>query len=470
MTLHDDRLNEVIPGAAPTSVEIETEMAVLGAVLESPVLAAVLLERLEAEDFARPAHQVIYGLIVDIAAGGGEPSYLTVSQAAQRNRDLVVLRYLPDLLTSARVISGPESFAAQVGVVANYAAVRRMSRAGVQLADNAAGASLDDLEAAREKVRDVLDELDGLDSPAEVDKDAITWDELYRRELDRAENPTEVSTVPVPYRDLEELLNGGWRPGQFIVIGARPSLGKSLVAAEVCRHAALHGTRTLLVTLEMDHAEISARLTAATAGVPLSKTIKMTEKRNVLDDADWDRLAHAYQVVAEHGHNLTIVDPSTAFTTASLERRLAAMQRKGTPYGLVVLDYLQLLEALGSRRAENRQVEVQQMSRELKLLAARFKVPIIVLAQLNRGPEQRTDHMPVMADLRESGGLEQDANVVILLHRPDAYEPESPRAGEIDLIVAKNRNGAKGTVTAAFRGHYASVSDMAPEHLRNGPS
>ncbi|MFF5265323.1 replicative DNA helicase [Actinomadura viridis] len=461
-------VDDVIPGAGPTQVEIETEMAVLGAVLDNPALAAVLMERLAAEDFARPAHQVIYGMVVDIAAAGQEPSYLAVCQAAQRVRDLVVLRYLPDLLTKAQIISGPAEFETQVGVVVNYSMVRRMSRTGIRLADIAAGASIEDLEQAREQVRGLLDDMEA-PAAGEVDRDAITWDELYRQELEKAENPVEAVTVPVPYTDLEKLLNGGWRPGQFVVIGARPSIGKSLLAAEVCRHAALHGTRTLLVTLEMDHAEISARLTAATANVPLAKTVRMTEQRGVLDEDDWDRLAKGFQVISEHGRNLTIVDPSTMFTTRSLERRLVAMQRKGTPYGLVVLDYLQLLESVGARRAENRQVEVQQMSRELKLMAARFKVPIIVLAQLNRGPEQRSDYRPLMADLRESGGLENDANVVILLHRPDFYEPEHPRAGEVELIVAKNRNGARGTVTAAFRGHYATISDMAPEHLQEGP-
>lgn len=237
-------------------------------------------------------------------------------------------------------------------------------------------------------------------------------------------------------------------------------MGKSLVGTEICRHAAIHGVRTLLVTLEMSHKEISARLTSATARVDLSKTTRMVEQPDVLTDEERERIVQGYAIAAEAGPRLTILAPSTAFTVGHLERRLTAMQRKGEPFGLVVVDYMQLLNSSGSERAENRQAEVQKMSRNLKQLAKRFDIPIVVLAQLNRGPELRGDHTPMVADLRESGGLENDANVVILLRRPSAYDPED-RVGEIDLIVGKNRNGPCGTVVASFRGHYATVSDFA---------
>jgi replicative DNA helicase len=171
------------------------------------------------------------------------------------------------------------------------------------------------------------------------------------------------------------------------------------------------------------------------------------------------RIQRASEKIAAVSGKLTIVEPHTAFTVPSLERRLTAMDRKGEPAQLVVIDYLQLMETAG--RSENRQVEVQRMSRELKLLAKKHGIPVVVLAQLNRGPEQRQDKKPMMSDLRESGAIEQDASTIILLHREDAYDKESPRAGELDLIVAKNRNGATGTVTVVFRGHYATAADMA---------
>ncbi|MFD8533873.1 replicative DNA helicase [Streptosporangium canum] len=443
--------------AVPALVVIETEAAVLGAVLASPTFAVPLMERLAAADFVRPAHQLIYQLIVDTEAAGREPSYLSVSQRAQRSGNVVVLRYLPELLTQAQAIATSADFGQHLAELSNYAYIRKVSAAGLQLAELQAGASLEEIEAVRERARALLDAATGPDLD---DPDEVTWDELYRRDMDAAENPTAVSVVPVPYRDLAAMLHGGFRAGNLVIVGARPAMGKSLVAAEICRHAAIQGVKTLLVTLEMTHKEISARLTSATAKVDLAKTITMTEQRDVLTDDDWERLARGYAIAAEAGPRLSIVDPSTAFTVGHLERRLTAMHRKGTPFGLVVVDYMQLLNSSGSDRAENRQAEVQKMSRQLKQMAKRFDIPIVVLAQLNRGPELRGDHTPMVADLRESGGLENDANVVILLHRPCAYDPED-RVGEIDLIVGKNRNGPCGTVTASFRGHYATVSDFA---------
>lgn len=447
-----------IDTTAPSQVEIETEMAVLGAVLGSPSFAVPLMERVAETDFVRPVHQVIYRLIVDAEAAGREPSYLSVSQAAQRLGNIVALRYLPELLTRAQAVSTAAVFGQHLAELMNYAYIRKISAAGMQLTELQPGASLEEIEAAREHARLLLDQAAG---PDLEDPDEVTWDELYRRDMDAAANPTPVSVVPVPYRDLAAMLHGGLRAGNLVVIGARPAMGKSLVGAEICRHAAIRGVKTLLVTLEMTHKEISARLTAATARVDLSKTVTMTEQPNVLTPDDWERIACGYsEVASEAGPRLSIVDPSTAFTVGHLERRLTAMQRKGEPFGLVVVDYMQLLNSSGSERAENRQAEVQKMSRNLKQLAKRFDIPIVVLAQLNRGPELRGDHTPMVADLRESGGLENDANVVILLHRPSAYDLED-RVGEIDLIVGKNRNGPCGTVVASFRGHYATVSDFA---------
>lgn len=446
----------IFAGQVPTEVEIQTEKAVLGAVLSSPLLAEALMERVAVEDFVRPVHQLIYQLIVELAADGNEPSFLALSQAAQRTSNILVLRYLPNLLTSTQVISSPQTFSIQLAELLNYAYIRKMSALGLQLADLSAGASLDEIEEMRERARALLD---ATTAPEADDPDAVTWDELYRRHMDAAENPTPVVTVPLPYQDLEILLNGGLRAGNLVVIGGRPAMGKSLVGTEIARNAAIRGVNTLLVGLEMNHVEISSRLMSATSKVPLSKTVTMTERRDVLEPADWDKIVRGYEVASEAGPRLTVVSPHTKFTLVHLERRLIGMQRKGNPFGLVVLDYLQLLESTGISRSENRQVEVQKMSRDLKLIAQRHAIPMVILAQLNRGPEQRADHKPMMADLRESGGLENDANVVILLHREEVYNEDTLRVGEIDLIVAKNRNGATGTVSASFRGHLALVED-----------
>lgn len=442
---------------APPNVEHATEAALLGAVLRNPALADTLITKLTAGDFDKPVHQQLYDLILSVYQDGTEPGHLAVLQAAQRARLAHVAVYLTNMVAGSvgMEIDDQGGFEQQVGHVVGYSYRRTLAAAGMALQDLSNSDA--DLELIQERAREVIDGPSALDDG----DDAIDWYASFLQELERTENPSKAAVVPVPYADLRSLLDGGFRAGEVVIVAARPAVGKTVVATEISRHAALKGYRTVFVSLEMTRAEITARLTAATANVLLTKTKRMTEERDVLDEADWARIQRAEGRIAEAGRNLTIVEPHTAFTVPSLERRLTAMERRGEPAQLVVIDYLQLMEGVG--KSENRQVEVQRMSRGLKLLAKKHGIPVVVLAQLNRGPEQRNDKRPMMSDLRESGAIEQDASTVILLHREDAYEKESARAGEMDLIVAKNRNGPTAVVTVLFRGHYAMASDMAPE-------
>jgi replicative DNA helicase len=192
------------------------------------------------------------------------------------------------------------------------------------------------------------------------------------------------------------------------------------------------------------------RLLSAESGVPLQNM-----RRGTMKDEDWTRLAATMGRVSEAP---LYIDDSPNMSLMEIRAKCRRLkQRHGLR--LVVVDYLQLMSS--GKRVESRQQEVSEFSRALKLLAKELEVPVIAISQLNRGPEQRTDKRPQMSDLRESGSLEQDADVVILLHREDAYEKESPRAGEADLIVAKHRNGPTDTVTVAFQGHRARFVDMA---------
>jgi replicative DNA helicase len=174
-----------------------------------------------------------------------------------------------------------------------------------------------------------------------------------------------------------------------------------------------------------------------------------------MNDDDWARLARRMSEVADAP---LFIDDSPNMSMMEIRAKCRRLKQRND-LKFVIIDYLQLMSS--PRRVENRQQEVSEMSRSLKLLAKELDVPVIALSQLNRGPEQRTDKKPLLSDLRESGSIEQDSDVVILLHREDAYERESPRAGEADLIVAKHRNGPTATVTVAFQGHYSRFVDMA---------
>jgi replicative DNA helicase len=226
----------------------------------------------------------------------------------------------------------------------------------------------------------------------------------------------------------------------------------STLALDFARSAAVHaGMTTVIFSLEMSRNEITMRLLSAEARVGLHAM-----RTGQLGDEDWTRLARRMSEVAD---SPLFIDDSPNMSMMEIRAKCRRLKQRND-LKLVIIDYLQLMSS--PKRVENRQQEVSELSRSLKLLAKELGVPVIALSQLNRGPEQRTDKRPMLSDLRESGSIEQDSDMVILLHREDAYERESPRAGEADFIVAKHRNGPTATVTVAFQGHYSRFVDMAP--------
>ncbi len=227
-------------------------------------------------------------------------------------------------------------------------------------------------------------------------------------------------------------------------------MGKSTFAIDIARSAAIRNNATTCVfSLEMGRNEITMRLLAAEARIHLQKL-----RNGSLGDDDWQKLANTMGKISEAP---LFIDDSPNMSLMEIRAKCRRLKQRHD-LKLVVIDYLQLMSS--GKRVESRQQEVSEFSRALKLLAKELEVPVIALSQLNRGPEQRTDKKPAMSDLRESGSIEQDADMVILLHREDAYEKESPRAGEADVIVAKHRNGPTDTITVAFQGHYSRFVDM----------
>ena len=225
----------------------------------------------------------------------------------------------------------------------------------------------------------------------------------------------------------------------------------STLGMDICRSASIkNGLATVFFSLEMGRNEIIMRLLSAEAQVPLHHM-----RSGTMSDADWTRLASRMGIVSEAP---LFIDDSPNMTLTEIRAKCRRLKQRHN-LRMVVVDYLQLMTS--GKRVESRQQEVSEFSRSLKLLAKELDVPVIAISQLNRGPEQRTDKRPMLSDLRESGSLEQDADMVILLHREDAYEKESPRAGEADFIIAKHRNGPTGTVGVAFQGHYSRFVDMA---------
>jgi replicative DNA helicase len=309
------------------------------------------------------------------------------------------------------------------------------------------GADVDEVvDRAQAAVYDVTDK--------RTSEDYVRLEDVMQQALDEIEaigaRGDELSGVPTGFVDLDRLTNG-LHPGQMIIIAARPAVGKSTLGLDICRAASIkNGQTSAIFSLEMSRSEITMRLLSAEARVPLHhmRTGKLTEE-------DWARLARRMGEVAEAP---LFIDDSPNLTMMEIRAKARRLKQRHN-LKLIVVDYLQLMSP--HKRAESRQQEVSEMSRALKLLAKELEVPVIAISQLNRGAEQRTDKKPQIADLRESGSLEQDADMVILLYREDIVEKESPRAGEADFIVAKHRNGPTATITVAFQGHYSRFVDMA---------
>jgi replicative DNA helicase len=256
--------------------------------------------------------------------------------------------------------------------------------------------------------------------------------------------------IPTGFADLDGLTNG-LHPGSLVVIGGRPSLGKSTLLFGICRSAALsHALPNVLFSLEMERNEIAMRLLSAEARVPMH-----IMRTGQMSDDDWGRLCECMTTIADAP--LYINAAGTLSTQALCDEATRMVRDHGVK--LISVDYLQLLTA--GMRGETREREVGEIARRLKALALDLEVPVVVAAQLNRDPERRIDKKPLLVDLGESDAIAQAADLVILLHREDAYERETPRAGEADFIVAKNRHGPAAIVTVTHQAHYARFIDTA---------
>ena len=355
--------------------------------------------------------------------------------------------YLQELLEAPPVSASGTWYAR---IVLARSRQRQLIVAATRVIQMARQAGVEDTDTLLDRAQGMLGDIDGAGDPA----GPVLWQDLIgpaMQALDElASGRAGAGGVPTGFTDLDRLL-GGLRPGQLVVVAGRPAMGKSVLLTDIARAAAFaQKLPTALFSLEMGRNEIFARNVAAAGRVPLHA---LTAGR--LSDEDWVRVA---RVTGMTGDAPLWVDDSAHVTVADVRARARRLQQQ---HGLqlVEVDYLQLITA--ARGAENRQVAVAAMARSLKLLAKELQVPVVVAAQLNRGPENRADKKPTLSDLRESGAVEQDADVVILLHREDYYDKESPRRGEVDFIVAKNRNGPTDTVTVANQLHYARFVDMA---------
>ena len=434
--------------------DIAAEQSVLGAVLIGAphVIDDVKAAGLRPTDFYRPAHRIIYEAISDLYDRGEPADVVTVFDELGRRGELARVGGGPYLHTLTAAVPTAANAVYYARIVRAHARMRTLVEVGTRVAELGYRGDPADVDDVIGRAVAALSEQDaGGDAPPSAPD--VLW-----RLVDALEGRGErVPRVPLPYADLQAL-TGGLGPGQLVVIGARPGVGKTTVGLDIARHAALrHGVPTYVASLEMSRDELMLRLLAAEGRVRLDALQKQAGGQAALNDDEWQRVGRATATLGDAAH--LVLDDQPATTVARLRAELRRMARRDQAPRLVVVDYLQLMRApqVGRRAPETRQLELAEISRGLKLLAKELKVPVVAVSQLNRGVEMRADKRPQLSDLRESGAIEQDADVVILLHRDDE------RPGEMDLIVAKHRNGPTATVRVAWQGHYGRAVDMARE-------
>lgn len=447
--ISEDRLGGQRPPERTPPHDLLAEQSALGGMLLSKDAVADVIETLKGADFYIPKHELIFEAILSLYSHGEPTDVVAVTDELIKTGELGRAGGADYLHTLTSIVPTAANAGYYAGIVSERAVLRRLVDAGtriVQLGYAGEGDAADIVNNAQAEIYSVTGSETAEDYvPLTVAVDAAV------EEIEAANGRDGSMTgIPTGFKELDELTNG-LHGGQMIVVAARPAMGKSTLALDFARAASIgHDFPSIFFSLEMGKSEIAMRLLSAEGAIPLQNMRKGT-----LDPRDWTTVAATRGRINDAP---LYIDDSPNMTLVEIRAKCRRLkQRAGLR--MVIIDYLQLMTS--GKRVESRQQEVSEFSRSLKLIAKELQVPVIALSQLNRGPEQRQDKKPAISDLRESGSIEQDADMVILLHRDSVYDKDV-RPGEADLIVAKHRNGPTATITVAFQGHYSRFRDMAP--------
>src|SRR5580700_4521678 len=430
--------------------DLDAEESLLGAMLLSRDATASAIEFCTSEDFYKPSHAHIFGAITSLYTRGEAADPVTVADELRRSGLLEAVGD-PSVLISLQINTPSTANAGYYAkIVEEHALLRRLVTVAGEIAE--LGYSVP------EDVTEVVDRAESMIFDVAQRRMVDTMSplrDLLAQSLDHLEALVErgetITGVPTGYRDLDAQL-AGLQAGNLVVVGARPAMGKTSFALGIVSHAAVHArVPVLLFSLEMSHLELTQRMLCSEAGVDASRM-----RTGHLLESDWPKISSA---IGRLGEAPIFIDDNPRVTVMDIRAKARRLKSK-EGLGLVVIDYLQLMTGQ-SGRAENRQVEVSEISRGLKVLARELEVPVVALSQLSRGLELRQDIRPVLSDLRESGSIEQDSDVVIFIYRDEVYNHESPDRGTAEIIVSKHRNGPTGVSQLAFLPHYTRFGNVA---------
>lgn len=439
---------------APTLNNPHFERAVLGAALRDPESLEAVAQKLHPDDFTHPDNRALFTMLTTEEERGGRIDLPLLGRALARNnvvRDPQML--LASLYAEACVPSLIDRYISDLRSCSDARTLVDLGRALVEEAQSTEGDS-EAVAAAIQKadasLRDMTDKV--VSAP---------WTKVSAFASVVGEGGDSEPVAFTGFPDLDRQLQGGLRGGQLVTIAARPAQGKSTIAMDIARASSIRKRIPgLFISLEMSGRELAMRLMSAEGSVALTNIRKheVTEDDAAVLDGVLERVEDAPLYIIDR------IEPTLPAIRGAI---VSAHRRLGIRW--VVLDYLQLVTSDGTNNPSREQV-VANVSRALKSLGALLDIVVIMVAQLNRGPEQRTDKRPAVSDLRESGQIEQDSDVIMLIFQPQTYDPATPRVGEADVIVGKQRNGPNGTVALAFQGHYARFASLATDDFSSPES
>lgn len=438
---------------------IESEQSVLGGLMLDNNAWEKVADIITDSDFYRHDHRLIYHHICKLIEQNKPADVITVAESMENSAELQTVGGLAYIGTIVQNTPSAANIKRYAEIVRERAIMRNLAQIGVQITDSAynpVGRSAADLlDEAEAKVFEIAEE------GARGKEGFVGIQPLLKQVVERIEllysqdNPSNVTGIASGFHDLDQKTSG-FQPGDLIIVAGRPSMGKTAFSLNIAEHVALELNKPVAVfSMEMGGAQLAMRMLGSVGKLDQHKV-----RTGRLDDDDWPKLTHALGKLNEAP---IYIDETAALNALELRARARRLYRQYGELGLIVVDYLQLMSSTG--QGENRATEISEISRALKGLAKELKVPLIALSQLNRSLEQRPNKRPVMSDLRESGAIEQDADVILFIYRDEVYNPDSPDKGIAEIIIGKQRNGPIGKVDLTFLGEYTRFESHArPEY------
>ena len=436
---------------------VEAEQSVLGGLmLESSALDKIA-DLITQDDFYRFEHRLIFRQIVRMSEQAKPVDVITVAESLEIAGELDKVGGLAYLGSLAQNVPSAANIRRYGEIVRERSIMRQLVEVGTDIADSAYNPTGRD--AAQ-----LLDEAEGkvfqiAEAGSRGKQGFVSMPPLLTQVVERIEtlygreNTSDVTGTPTGYTDLDRMTSG-LQPGDMVVVAGRPSMGKTAFSINIAENIALDSKLPVAIfSMEMGAAQLAMRMLGS-----VGKLNQHDLRSGKLQDDDWGRLTHA---LGRLNDAPIFIDESAALSSLELRARARRLHRQHGQLGLIVVDYLQLMSSNAGKASENRATEISEISRALKGLAKELEVPVMALSQLNRSLEQRPNKRPVMSDLRESGAIEQDADLILFIYRDEVYNSDSPDKGKAEIIIGKQRNGPIGKVELAFRGEYTRFDNLA---------